>query len=230
MKNNGITLIALIITIIVLLILAGISVGMLRTDNGILKQSRNAKESTNASSEIEKIQLGVYSAESSDYSISSGNIRTKELIEGLKSQFGNEYGTLSNNDDNYNGPWYYTSNTEKIYTIKANGKVQEGEVKPSFILGNKEYTINGTQTWYEWANDDTTEDIDLSSYKEGLTFKQFIKDCYERNGETGIMHIGYHLSYEFTLQIYLITTDGSKEQACNSIITDEGSYKIEAFI
>lgn len=46
-KEKGITLIALVITIIVLLILAGVAVGMLRTDNSILNQSRNAKKDTN---------------------------------------------------------------------------------------------------------------------------------------------------------------------------------------
>ena len=44
MKNNkGITLIALVVTIIVLLILAGISIAMLTGDNGILSNASNAK-------------------------------------------------------------------------------------------------------------------------------------------------------------------------------------------
>ena len=44
LKNEkGITLIALIITIIVLLILAGITIGMLTSNNGVLKQGTNAR-------------------------------------------------------------------------------------------------------------------------------------------------------------------------------------------
>ena len=42
-KENGITLIALVITIIVLLILAGVSIAMLTGQNGILTQANNAK-------------------------------------------------------------------------------------------------------------------------------------------------------------------------------------------
>ena len=42
-KNRGITLIALVITIIVLLILAGVSIAMLTGDNGILTQANEAK-------------------------------------------------------------------------------------------------------------------------------------------------------------------------------------------
>ena len=41
--NKGITLIALIITIIVLLILAGISIATLTGDNGILSKAQEAK-------------------------------------------------------------------------------------------------------------------------------------------------------------------------------------------
>ena len=40
--NNGITLIALVITIIVLLILAGVTIATLTGDNGILTQANNA--------------------------------------------------------------------------------------------------------------------------------------------------------------------------------------------
>ena len=42
-SGKGITLIALVITIIVLLILAGVSIAMLAGDNGILTKSVTAK-------------------------------------------------------------------------------------------------------------------------------------------------------------------------------------------
>ena len=49
MKSNskGITLIALVITIIVLLILAGITIATLTGDNGIIGKAINAKNETN---------------------------------------------------------------------------------------------------------------------------------------------------------------------------------------
>ncbi len=58
-NQKGITLIALVITIIVLLILAGVSIAMLTGDNGILTQAQNAKEETEKAAEEEKIQLAV---------------------------------------------------------------------------------------------------------------------------------------------------------------------------
>ncbi len=60
-KNDmkGITLIALVITIIVLLILAGVSIAMLTGQNGILTQSQNAKEQTENSNNWEQVKLAV---------------------------------------------------------------------------------------------------------------------------------------------------------------------------
>ena len=43
-KESGITLIALIITIIVLIILASVSIGVLAGENGIIKKAKKAKE------------------------------------------------------------------------------------------------------------------------------------------------------------------------------------------
>ncbi len=57
LKNKrGITLIALIITIIVLLILAGVTVPMLIDNNGVVNKSITAKKSTQYADEEEKIQ------------------------------------------------------------------------------------------------------------------------------------------------------------------------------
>ena len=63
-KNNnyGITLMALVITIIVLLILAGISIGMLSGDNSIIKQAGNAKTQTDIAEEKEILQKSAVSA------------------------------------------------------------------------------------------------------------------------------------------------------------------------
>ena len=60
-KQRGITLIALVITIIVLLILAGVSIATLTGQNGILTQAQNAKIETEKAGEKEAISLA-YSA------------------------------------------------------------------------------------------------------------------------------------------------------------------------
>lgn len=58
MKNNkGITLIALVITIIVLLILAGISIAMLTGENGLLNKASGAGAETKLSEAKEYVML-----------------------------------------------------------------------------------------------------------------------------------------------------------------------------
>ena len=56
-KNGGITLIALVITIIVLLILAGVSIATLTGQNGVLSQAENAKTETAHSRIYEAMRL-----------------------------------------------------------------------------------------------------------------------------------------------------------------------------
>ncbi len=54
LKNKGITLIALVVTIVVLLILAGVSITVIFGDNGIIEQAQRAADETNE--EVEKEQ------------------------------------------------------------------------------------------------------------------------------------------------------------------------------
>ena len=56
---KGITLIALVITIIVLLILAGVSIAMLTGENGILNQATNSKEATEQAKVEEMVNVAI---------------------------------------------------------------------------------------------------------------------------------------------------------------------------
>ena len=60
LKNNrGITLIALVVTVIVLLILAGVSINMLTGQNGILNRASEAKENTQIATEREALGFNI---------------------------------------------------------------------------------------------------------------------------------------------------------------------------
>ena len=58
-RNNGITLIALVITIIVLLILAGVTIATLTGENGILSKASEASEETRKANAEEQVNLAV---------------------------------------------------------------------------------------------------------------------------------------------------------------------------
>ena len=58
-KESGITLIALVITIIVLLILAGVTIAMLTGENGLLSRATSTKEASDIGTAKELISLHV---------------------------------------------------------------------------------------------------------------------------------------------------------------------------
>lgn len=59
LKQKGITLIALVVTIVVLLILAGVSINLLTGENGIITKAHDAKERTEKSSKNEQKSLEI---------------------------------------------------------------------------------------------------------------------------------------------------------------------------
>ena len=62
MKNQkGITLVALVITIIVLLILAGVSISLVLGDNGVLNQASNAVDANEKATVKQNVEMGVAS-------------------------------------------------------------------------------------------------------------------------------------------------------------------------
>ena len=84
-REKGITLIALVITIIVLLILAGITIATLTGDNGILTKANEAKTITNEKDEEEQIEIGYTEylmadqiGEKVDFEVSEANVTGKE--------------------------------------------------------------------------------------------------------------------------------------------------------
>ena len=74
--RNGITLIALVITIIVLLILAGVSISMLNGENGILQRANDATGASKVAEEKEQIQLEVLGSYDEIGSLALENVNT----------------------------------------------------------------------------------------------------------------------------------------------------------
>ena len=67
-SRNGITLVALVVTIIVLIILAGISISLVLGDNGIITKAKDAKTETERGEVYEQISLATASGEMEYYS------------------------------------------------------------------------------------------------------------------------------------------------------------------
>ena len=101
-EKSGITLIALVITVIVLLVLAGISISMLIGENGILTQAKKAKEITEIASEEECIKLIITEEEITKEKIGEKLKKVEfNTVEDTKSIIDSETGTT------YANGWYY---------------------------------------------------------------------------------------------------------------------------
>ena len=83
-KNTGITLIALVITIIVLLILTGISIATLTGENGVLTKANTAKEQTEIVDTIERARVDILGAQVEN---KSGDITKVQFVEILEDYF-----------------------------------------------------------------------------------------------------------------------------------------------
>ena len=147
-KKEGITLIALVITIIVLLLLAGVSITMLSGQDGILSKASQTKQLTNESEEYDKMTLAVQEALVNGYGkidLAEDSTEKNSLKEALKKTFGEnkipnyEEGKIKlSNGDTYNVTT--TGSIEKAITFSKTGSLTVG-IEVTASNGEKFYVI-----------------------------------------------------------------------------------------
>lgn len=125
-KEKGITLIALIITIIVLLILAGVSLNMIMGDNGILKQAKTATVKQKFAKYKEELELGMYGK------ITVAGEPLKNYIQSITSEDIDNFVVI-------NGELAYIGNNEEEKTISDSLGVN------SSMSGNNESAVKDIQ-------------------------------------------------------------------------------------
>ena len=129
--NKGITLIALVITIIVLLILAGVTIAALSGDNGILKRATEAKEQTNQKNDEETEKIGGYESTIDQYVDGNGG----------GSGSGGSGGGTGTNFTNVN-----TSDSNPAGAVPANSTVVEADADKGIVIKDKN---NNEWVWIE---------------------------------------------------------------------------------
>ena len=180
-RNKGITLIALVVTIIVLLILAGISIAMLTGQNGILNRAAEAKEKTRVAQEDEQKTLQGYEDIMNQYTV---NLPSREETKPYfpNSTFSYKEGDLStglvikdNNDNEY--VWVEVPTT--IYdnaTYNNNGANKPKNVDEWEKIRDclKAYTVDYSNSSYKDTNTDgTTYSVD---------YQNMLKSVYTNGG------------------------------------------------
>ncbi len=165
--NKGITLIALVITIIVLLILAGVSIATLTGDNGILAKAQNAKDLTNQKTAEEEVQIEVLGSLDN-----SGNINIEDLNSNLISHL---------TGVNYKGQPLSAEN--KIETLPA---VVEYNGYKILISGDTSTSLEDALKPGEEAKEtkkyNYTDGVDVATIPEGFAVSEIKEEQKIANG------------------------------------------------
>ena len=118
-KTNGITLIALVITIIVLLILAGVTINAIVSNESAMEKAKQAKSANESANELDTIKLAVTDAMVNG---TTGYIIGEHLANALTGIISDSQ--ISVIRENTNGPWQVQGNYG-TYRINNNGEVYE---------------------------------------------------------------------------------------------------------
>lgn len=151
-REKGITLIALVITIIVLIILAGVAISLTLGNNGIFQKAKEAKEKTNKQTATEIIGLKITTAQTDKYADEQRMLTLKELSEILKIDDEIEY--VTETTQVASKKYEVGENPSLIYT-KLNKYPYEFEINSSLQLVNTKQLnylpINNYETLMELA-------------------------------------------------------------------------------
>ena len=187
-KQKGITLIALVITIIVLIILAGISINLILGENGIITKATNAKEVTRAASVQEQKDLWQASKDADEH---TGGLVT-ESLESLVNRLV-EKGLLTEEEK------------DKILGNEEKGIEAEGKV----TIGNKTIVFGSTaKTLVQAFKDGDIKVGDYLDYKpvEGTTLENPLTQA-----QTGVStEQNYTVDMNTTWRVLGLNEDGTE--------------------
>ena len=177
-ENKGITLIALVITIIVLLILAGFSIATIIEDDSIVTKSSNAKLKTEVTLEKETIDLAMISLGTDIY----GNTKTvtpEELYDYMSKNSDVRPLSVEEGDELYSLKITFDKDRgNRSYIVSQNGKISEYKehiqklTDPNLFIFNEETgMIEGfanldSESYYYYQTDGWYLDVKPLEYEE----------------------------------------------------------------
>ena len=178
--QNGITLIALIITIIVMLILVAVTLVITLGENGIIAKAREASQKSNARQEAEKLELGANAGEKINGLVEDGtpwNLNTS----GEKPDF--EYYTYHYVEGNNEGHMLLIvpgKGTGALFTLYCE-EIEDGE--SSGVLAENIYDegkyINTGSSWNGDFLTNLPEEAIITTYRCSFThLGQYGEDFY----------------------------------------------------
>ena len=180
--KKGITLIALVITIIVLLILAGVSIATLTGDNGILTRAQDAKRETEKSGAKEKVQMEV-AGSYDDY----GKLNMDKLKEHLKANLGLQDSNITDAGDGsiiiiVDG-YEVTVTSNGIVTVEGEEKTEHPEFPEDTSGANHPELKDGMQAII-YAENGTAQPVSDASKKDWYSYEETMDNDMSDGGTT----------------------------------------------
>ena len=184
-RDSGITLIALVVTIVVLIILATVSINTVLGDNGIISRAQKARDSYSNSQKSEDEQMAVLANEMAEYDTNGGS--SGDSTEGITATVDGKTVTITKeNVADYLGKvvtnyvptattvtvgeeTYTVSNNYRLYYVDFDGKY--GEANGVYLKADctsNNYSL-GTDTTSADASNIKIKALNPSLYKTGVT-------------------------------------------------------------
>ena len=211
LKERGITLIALVVTIVVLLILAGVSLNAIFSENGIIKRAKDAQNKMDQATQNDLDSIN----------------ELNNWIEGKIN--GSSGGNTTGGDDN-------PSTSPKISTLV--GTVVDKNTKAEDAYGNKitipkgfkvvaHGTVAGSAT-YTYSGDNIPAVQDGIVIENGTDGNQFVwvpvGTIKNKNNTTSTITLGRYSSFTATNGIYTPAQVASVEK-CTQTVTIGGNFQ-----
>ena len=175
-ETKGITLIALVVTIVVLLILAGVSINLILDNNGVIAKAKDAKEKQIVAGEKDQISLA-YAACRTGENYLATTISSEEMETNLKKL--NQNVTVTEDGDNLKITF---TDTQHKYTIAQNGEIGDFVDWSQLAPGLYETgTANMIKSWEELMIEMYGED----DIKENGTPTKIDRNSFNSIEETG---------------------------------------------
>ena len=216
-NQTGITLIALVVTIVVLLILAGVSLNAIFSENGIIKRAQDAQNKMDQAAEND--QKGI-----------------NELSNWLDSKINGNSGGNTTGGNTTGGDDNPTTTTTKISTLV--GKVVDKNTKAEDTYGNKitipkgfKVVAHGTaagSATYTYSGDNIPAVQDGIVIENGTDGNQFVwvpvGTIKNKNNTTNTITLGRYSSFTATNGVYTPAQVASVEN-CTQEVTINTNYK-----
>ena len=167
-KIQGITLVSLVITIIILLILAGITIATLTGENGLFARAQRAKIKSQLASAKEEVSLAIAAKISENYD-NIDSITPKMVVDEINKKQGNS--VYAENESSFQTNIVYPSNShgikEKII-VTVNEKLEIVEVKTDTGITENEPN-NGNGGSGSGSSNGSSESVDIGKVEVTIT-------------------------------------------------------------